>query len=128
MTNIAKTVDTYIKSNIADLVMFNDLFPNADTEGVISVHDPSARKVLDFIDGSAEYQLNISFTARYEDAKKARETLNAILDLLDNKKLNDELDGFTIKTRVNANVQFIGTDDKNNSLYTCSISCEYKTI
>lgn len=128
MTNIAKTVDTYIKSNIADLVMFNDLFPNADTEGVISVHDPSARKVLDFIDGSAEYQLNISFTARYEDAKKARETLNAILNLLDNKKLNDELDGFAIKTRVNANVQFIGTDDKNNSLYTCSISCEYKTI
>lgn len=128
MTNIAKTVDTYIKSNVADLVMYNDLFPNADTEGVISVHDPSARKLLDFIDGSAEYQLNISFTARYKDAKKARETLDAILNLLDNKKLNDELDGLTIKTRVNANVQFIGTDDKNNSLYTCSISCEYKTI
>lgn len=128
MTNIAKTIDNYLKSNITELVMYNDLFPDADTQGVVSVHDPSARKLLDFIDGSSEYELNISFNARYKDSKKCRETLDNILKLLDNKKITDEVDGLKIKTKVVANVQFTGTDDKNLNYYTCSISCEYRTV
>lgn len=128
MTNLAKTLNKEIKANIEGLKIYNDLFPKPEVEGVISIHDPTARKNIEFIDGTSEYQLNISYTARYKDAKQCREVLTSILDLLDNKKLIDNEDGLIIKINAVSNAQFIGTDDKLNSIYTCSFNATYRNI
>lgn len=125
MTNILKTVNKYITQNISGLKINNDLFPDDTTEGVISIHDPATRKTAAFIDGTSEYQINISYTARYKDAKKARSTLESILELLDGARLSDSDDGLNIKLYTVANVQFIATDNKNASFYTCSLNCIY---
>jgi len=127
MTNILKTINSYIKANINGLTIYNDLFPNDTTEGLISIHDPATRKVAEYIDGSTECQINVSYTARYANAATARSKLDAILNLLDRRKLTDTTDGLELKLNTVANVQFIGTDDKNNSIYTCSLNVEYKT-
>lgn len=128
MTNLTKTLNNYIKQNITGVVIYNDLFPKAELEGVISVHDPATKKVNEFIDGSTESQVNISYTARYAKAEKAREVLTKILDLLDGARLVDTADGLRIKARAVANVQFIGVDDKNNSIYTSSVNATYTTL
>lgn len=127
MTNIAKTISDYIKNNLDGLTVVNDLFPDADSEGVVAIHDPSTRKVLEFIDGTSEYQLNISYKARYKNAADARSKLDAILNLLDGQKLLDSTDNLVIKLSTVSNVQFLGIDDKNFTIYTCSISVEYRT-
>lgn len=126
MVNISKTINTYIKSNIIGLTIYNDLFPKEDTEGVISIHDPSPRKVASFINGTSIFQINISYTARYSNPATARSKLDSILTLLDERKLTDTTDNLVLKISVVSNVQFVGIDDKNNSAYTCSISVEYK--
>lgn len=128
MTNLIKTVNKYIKDNTEDIVIYNDLFPKDDIEGVISIHDPASRKTEEYIDGTAEYQTNISYTARYKDAKKSRKILTDILDLLDGAKLIDNADGLKIKLFAVSNVQFVGADDKNASFYTCSISAIYTKL
>jgi len=125
MKNIAKTIDDYIKQNISNVNFYNDLFPDATTEGIISIHDPSSRIVADYIDGTKEYAINISFTSRFKKASDSRAKLDAILDLLNNVKLTDITDNLQLKCKAVANVQFIGTDDKGNALYTCSISVNY---
>lgn len=125
MTNLIKTVNSYIKDNIENIVIYNDLFPKSDIEGVISIHDPASRKTADFIDGSAEFQTNISYTARFKDAKKSRKILTNILDLLDGAKLADTTDRIKIKLSAVSNVQFVGADDKNASIYTCSLNAIY---
>ena len=127
MTNITKTINSFLKENIPGLVIHNDLFPDTDTIGLVSVHDPAPRIENRFIDGSAVYQINISYNARYENAADARSKLDSVLTLLDGRKLQDSIDGLELKITANANVQFIGIDDKNRSIYTCSISVEYKT-
>lgn len=127
MTNLLKTINSYIKQNI-EVVIFSDLFPKDTIEGVISVHDPATRKTADYIDGSAEFQANISYTARFKDARQARETLTSILELLDGARLEDEADGLKIKLSSVANVQFIGVDEKNNAIYTSSVNAAYTKI
>lgn len=128
MQNIAKTINKYITQNVDDLlIIYNDQFPSDVQEGIISIHDPATRKVADYIDGSAEYFLNISYSARYENSLTARTKLDSILTLLDGLKLVDVADNLELKISTVANVQFIGTDDKNNSIYTCSVSVTYKT-
>ena len=127
MTNIAKTISDYIKHNLDGLKIENDLFAKADTEGVVAIHDPSTRKVLEFIDGTSEYQLNISYKARYKNAAEARSKLDSILNLLEGQKLLDSTDNLVLKLKTVSNVQFLGIDDKNYSIYTCSISVEYRT-
>lgn len=127
MTNLAKTINAYLKDNINDLKIFNDLFPDDKTEGVIAIHDPATRKVTTFIDGTQELQINISYTARYKNAKKCREVLTSILELLDGCKLIDTEDNTKVKTEAIANAQFLATDDKNNSIYTASINAVYNS-
>ena len=126
MTNIAKTINDYLKSNLG-IKVNNDLFPKADAEGVIAIHDPSERKVLEFIDGTSEYQLNISYKARYKNAAEARSKLDSILNLLEGQKLLDSTDNLVLKLKTVSNVQFLGIDDKNYTIYTCSVSVEYRT-
>lgn len=125
MTNIIKTINNYIKINIDGVILYNDLFPKADTLGVVSIHDPAPRKIDEYIDGSADYQLNVSFNARYSNAKNCREKLTAILELLDGARLDDIDDGFLLKIETVANVQFVGIDDKNNSIYSAGVSVAY---
>lgn len=125
MTNIIKTINTYIKSNIEGVTLYNDLFPKPESLGVVSIHDPAARIVEEYIDGSADYQLNVSFTARYSNAKTCRETLTNILELLDGARIQDTDDDFLLKINTVANVQFVGIDDKNNSIYSASINVAY---
>lgn len=124
MTNILKTLNKYIKKSL-DIEIYNDLFPSADIEGVIAIHDPATRNVNEYIDGTTEYEIAVSYSARYSNAKKGREILTKILDLLDGARLKDTDDKFLIKTKAGANVQFIATDDKNNSIYTASINAVY---
>lgn len=128
MTNLTKTINKYIKDNLENIKIENDLFSSSTVEGVISVHDPATKKVNEFIDGTTENQINISYTARYKDAKKCREVLTNILNLLDGAKITDEADGLRVKIQAVANVQFIGCDDKNNSIYTSSINATYYSI
>ena len=126
MKNIGKTISDYIKNKL-NLNLYFDLYPRDDIEGVILVHDPSARKLGEFIDGSAIFQLNISFTARYKNAENCRKNLDAILNLLDGVKLSDSTDDLELKIKSVSNVSFIATDDKNLRYYTSSITVEYKT-
>lgn len=128
MTNLLKTVNNYIKNYIDNLVIYNDLFPKAEAEGVISIHDPATLKTADYIDGSAEYQANISYTARFKNAAKSRKILTDIIELLDGARLEDNADGLIIKLSAVANVQFIGSDDKGASIYTCSIRAIYTKL
>lgn len=125
MTNLVNKISEYIKNSM-EVEIFNDLFPSAEFEGVIAIHDPAERNIIEYIDGSREFQINISYTARYSDAEKAREVLTDILDLLDGLKLKDDADNMTLKIKAVANVQFIGTDDKNNNIYTCSVNAAYR--
>lgn len=128
MTNLTKTLNNFIKNNLDNIKIENDLFSSSDVEGVISVHDPATKKVIEFIDGTSENQINISYTARYKDAKKSRAVLTSILDLLDGVKITDEADGLRLKVRAVANVQFIGITEKNNSIYTSSVNVTYSSI
>jgi len=128
MTNILKTINSFIKSNIDGVTIYNDLFPKDDTNGVIAIHDPATRVVNRFIDGTAIYSLNVSYNARYPKANEARSILDSILTLLDGQKLSDSLDDLELKLSASANVQFYGTDDKGRSLYTCAVNVEYKTF
>lgn len=128
MVNLLKTITKYITQNIEDVnKIYNDMFPDDSSEGIIAIHDPSPRKVMEFIDGSCVYQLNISYTARYKNSLSARSKLDSVLNLLDGQKLSDSTDKLTLKIKTVSNVQFVGTDDKNKSIYTCSVLVEYKT-
>lgn len=127
MTNITKTINTYIKGIIANVTIYNDLFPDDEVEGLISIHDPTTRILAEYVDGTKELQLNISYTARYNNAATCRSTLDTLLNALDGLKLEDTTDGLQLQISLGANVQFIGTDDKKRSIYTCSISVVYKT-
>lgn len=128
MVNLVKTISNYITSNIEGITtIYNDMFPEDTSEGIIAIHDPSSRKVSEFIDGSCIYQINISYTARYKNSKSARSKLDSILQLLDRQKLSDSTDNLTMKINTVSNVQFVGTDDKEKSIYTCSVLVEYKT-
>ena len=128
MKNIAKTIKDFITSQYPTLSIFNDMFPEDNTEGIIIVHDPSARKVAEFIDGTAIFNLNISFTIRDSNPAKGREVLDGILKQIDKKIITDSADGLKLKINVVSNVQFIGTDEKNRAIYTSSVSVEYKTF
>lgn len=130
MTNILKTLNAKIhaETSLASLVIYNDTFPDDKTEGVIAIHDPSARKVEEYIDGTCVYQLNVSYTSRFRNPKTARSTLEGILECLDGQKLSDSEDGLKVRVSASANVQFIGTDDAGNSLYTCGLVTEYTKI
>lgn len=125
MTNITKAINKYIKNNLENIVIYNDLFPKSEIEGVISIHDPATRKSLDFIDGTSEKQINISFTSRYKNAQTCRQVLTNILDLLDGAKVIDTSERLKIKLANVSNVSFVGIDDKNNSIYTCSVLATY---
>ena len=125
MTNIAKTINDYLKENIPGIKTSFDLFPDDKFEGVIIVHDPSTKKSQRFIDGSSINQINLSFTGRFKNASNCREILTNVLDLLDNKKLMDTSDSIELKISDGANVQFIGCDDKGSAIYTCSVNVEY---
>lgn len=128
MTNLVKTLNNYLKQNIPNLKIENDLFSSSDTEGVISVHDPATKTTQEYIDGTSESQINISYTARFKNALTSREILTNILNLLDGLKLVDNQDGLRLKIKAVANVQFIGTDEKNNSFYTSSVNVTYNSL
>lgn len=128
MVNLAKTLNNYIKDNLSGMEIYNDMFPASDKLCIISVHDPATRKTVEYIDGSAEYTSAISYTARYKDAKTVRSKLDSILYLLDGAKITDTDDNLILKVAIGANVQFIGTDDKNNAIYTCSVTVNYKKL
>lgn len=128
MTNLTKTLIKHIKNNLEGISLYNDLFPKDELEGVICVHDPATKKLIEFIDGTSENQINISFTARYAKAEKARQVLTDILNLLDGAKITDEADGLRLKVSAVANVQFLGVTDKNNSIYTSSVNVTYTKI
>lgn len=127
MQNITKTISSFLKTKISNLKTYNDLFPTEDAEGVVLIHDPSARKLNEFIDGSSEFQLNIGFKARFKDASKCRNVLDAVLNNLENQKLLDSTDSLKLQVRTVSNVSFLGIDEKNYSIYSASITVEYRT-
>ena len=124
MTNITKAINGYIGDVLDTGVIYNDEFPTPESEGVISRHDPSTAKSKTYIDGSEEGTLNIAYWARYKNAAKARETLNDIINAIDNEKI--ETDEETIYTEAQTLPQFVSTDDKGYTLYTASITAEYE--
>lgn len=124
--NITNTINSFVRAELQNVIFFNDLFPDDTTEGIVTRHDPSVRKIADFIDGSAIYQIAVSFNSRFSNSKTSRDTLDKILELLDGRKLTDTMDELNLKIKSNSNIQLVGTDDKNRTIYSCSVTVEYK--
>lgn len=128
MKDISRTIVNYLTTKITTLEMWNDLFPDDKTEGVIVTHDPSPRILSAFIDGTYIYQTSLSFTSRFKNPATSRDTLDKILNYLDKLKLTDSTDNLRLRITSVSNVQITGTDEKQNTYYSCSVMVEYRYI
>lgn len=124
MTDITKAVNAFINERLEIGQILNDEFFNAESEGVISRHDPSSAKTRAYIDGTEDGTLNIGYWARYKDAAKARKTLNDIINAVDNQTIDK--DGMSISVEAVTLPQFVSTDEKGYTLYTAQIAAEYE--
>lgn len=128
MTNIAKAINSYLKSKDSEEAafkkIFNDMFPDDDFEGLISRHEPGQANVVEYIDGSSEGTVSLGYYCRMTDAVVCREVLTKVINILDNAKITDK-DGLIVDVTAVTTPQFTGTDDKERSIYSCSINADY---
>lgn len=127
MKNITKIVNQYIENQNPQIeafdTIYNDIFPEADGRFVISRHDPSTAREKSYIDGTFEGVLSIAYYARSASASEARELLDIITKTIEDKTIESE--GVTIELEVSTLPSFVGTDEKNNSIYTANIKARY---
>lgn len=130
MTNITKTINNYLLDNITTDFdqIFNDLFPTTDGDCLISRHDPSSARETEYIDGSAVGNVMISYYMRSDSAESCRSVLTSIVDGLDGLNLDDTDDGINLNLTVQTLPQFVSVDDKENVIYTITVSVKYKRI
>lgn len=128
MTNIAKAINNYLKTKDADEsafeVIYNDMFPDDDFEGLVSRHETGNANEITYIDGSSEGRISIAYYCRFEDAKKCREILTKVIDILDDAEITDT-DNLELSVSAATTPQFIATDDKGHSIYTCNVNVDY---
>lgn len=128
MMNITQTLNEYLLSQgLEDItIIYNDLYPEPEGNAVLSRHDPSQAKATEYLDGSSEGVLQISYYARSKSASWCRQTLQEISNILDCVSLDDVTDDDVI---YNVSVQtlpnFISLDDKGQSIYTIEINANY---
>ena len=58
------------------------------------------------------------------NAKECREVLTKVVDILDDAEITDT-DGLVVTVTSVTSPQFTGTDDKERSIYTCSVNVDY---
>lgn len=128
MTNITKTINDYlVNESVVDFdQIFNDIFPTEDGDSLISRHDPSSARETEYIDGSAVGNLVVSYYVRSRSASKCRTVLTSIVEALDGLCLEDYDDDITLNLTVQTLPQFISVDDKNNAIYTVTVSVKYR--
>lgn len=127
MLGIAQLVNTWLKNNPGNTLpdIYNDIFPDTDTDCIVCRHDPSQAVEKRFNDGSRAGTVNLSYHARSDDAKKCRMFLSEIINRLDTQTIIDVSDDTYVECEALTLPQFVTVDDKNNTYYTASVSVEY---
>lgn len=127
MKGITKIINEYIREKNPNVdafsTIFNDMFPDDNSLYVISRHDPSEARETAFIDGTFEGLMNIAYYVRSSNSQEARELLNIIMNCIDD--ITIDTDGVSIDIEADTLPSFVGTDDKENSIYTSSIKVKY---
>lgn len=126
MLNTAKEVIDYIaRAHILPrgTAIYTDVFPD-EAEGIICRYDPSQGKTRSFLDGSRLCTQQLSLYARFKDAAVCREYLQRVVDLIDTACIETE-SGVCLDAEAATLPQFAETDEKNNTIYTAVITCEY---
>ena len=124
MTALSEVINNYIIEKLElEEAIYNDVFPTSEGDCVISRFEPSQAKTKEFIDGSSTGECNLGYFVRSSNAASSRDILTSIINCVDNLHLR--LDGLSIDVEAVSLPQFVGVDDKNQTIYTATVKAEY---
>ena len=131
MTNTVKTINDYLIDNFSDKlgvdIIYRDLFYTAEGLEIMSRHDPSQARVIEYLDGSSVGEKSISYYVRDENPETCDKTLQTIAGALDNLEITDISDSTTSYTlSVDSVPSFNSIDDKNQFIYKIDVTISFK--
>lgn len=124
--DVANTVCAWVENALSlPFTIYNDLIPDAESDGACLRHDPAPAAERNFSDRSRLVKWNLTFYVRCLNSKSARDYAKQIIDKLHEAAITDPDTGILIDCEASTLPQFISTDDKKLTTYSAAITCEY---
>lgn len=83
MLNIIDNVITYLKARTTPYAAIsNNIFPGASSEEIVVRADPSPKREVEYLDGSAQSSLQFTFLTKSKNQRTAREQLETFISVL----------------------------------------------